>query len=893
MFDDKKITEMLSRTEKVQPQTDCAPAKAVPVIKKHYPVKWIAAIAAASIICVCAIAAFNLNNNVIGGASQDNESAQSIDASQDNEPDVSDAPDDPIRPSVAPWTDGRLTLTSVTYDDAQPSFTASVARAYTRLLDSSEPKVKNVTVSSIADTKLAPSTDPRLLDITYTVQGEHADCFGVYIDLDTGDTICLQELFFDALGEGKLIEIFKSNAREYLSGAGSTKVDAIDYAKLYHGGYTTLSEIGIGESADMTAEIYGNIAKIKSNTHINVLEYGTNRDYAIVQLASHPSLLFNLKETDFTNNYGTYLFDIKNGTATALDIYSYVGGQASSVRATSDYRYIVYGETNYETGNEIPTVLDTETLARREISSGDDACGLIYISHTERYAYYKTANELYNSYMSQIQATCPYCTVFYGFNTQKTTRIYGDLLGLICNDGIAVMKINGGIYYYDLASGEQVGELPEALEYERYSRFEIDTHLYAVDIITGDRMLIAENVKAYVAVANGAYVYTLSVGDDRIICHDRTTGEKGEVLLPAEFVTASNGRTVEILSNKDGDVLTVCHYGDSIFTLADDSAFYDIADYFVNKDDASVESYAFFTTFNYRLWNVQGTVVTGDTLTKLSRIAGELLRDSYISALGDGKIDIGEINDMIPEYTSLIGEYISVNGGCVRVIDSRYIDLCGGGYLNANKYFRELDVIVSGGTVTREIGIDVLALDIIAELAKPLGLDYQAAADRLIESVTSNHAFTKDDYGNIKVIIYQNSEIYDIKQLTFKLCIAMYQSGGKAITKNNINALYIDFLQSGKSLDGLYINDDSGILEAIKDLEFEQASAYSGTCEYGGWYYSIGTSEMAAAGDMLPLDDVFVVKDGDGYYLYIGDCRAAIDTEFLERINGAKHSAEG
>lgn len=141
--------------------------------------------------------------------------------------------DEPPKPTEgAPWVNGTLSLTSVTYKSGDSALRMTAAM---KQLSGGSEGSENVAVSLEASAVISGCVDGRFLAITPT-EGAHMDCDGVYYDIEKDEEFCLACHIRDAIADDPYyIDVcIRTLVEEHLIIKDDILAGVIDYAYLYN-----------------------------------------------------------------------------------------------------------------------------------------------------------------------------------------------------------------------------------------------------------------------------------------------------------------------------------------------------------------------------------------------------------------------------------------------------------------------------------------------------------------------------------------------------------------------------------------------------------------------------------------------------------------------------------
>lgn len=465
--------------------------------------------------------------------------------------------------SPAPWTDGRLQLTSVTYKGSPLSQTRAYGNRVHSVAKTGD-GTENVSISMLADTKISGCVNANLLLIT-PAEGEHAGCDGVYYDIRNDRVLCLachiqEQIATDPYYVDVCIRLL---IEEHLITQDEIYAGIIDYEPMYKSLNTEEARAFLASggtpSCESLAFDYGHdtgrydaLMADYQYPVIHVVEYGENENRCLFTIGSPSS----------DSTWGAYVFELDTGNVVKLDgetvglphpINGYMGGtpdeypavnllNATGISVTTDYSKIIvtlpYFTEGYkadENGYLVPCytgqnviVFDTENGTYGGLlgnSPNTDVGTLdLPIGHAKHYGeliYYPTDGNKWCLYVGNVCYT-----------------LQGELLRLTERDGgyLAVMKRGDSFEVFSL--GEKQAEVSE------------NRQIYVLDgnkrILVGDgssEMLWDNEPAAIVLSADGRYAYLYFEGDGFVTCLDIDSGEQGQLALSDAFVSQISALT--------------------------------------------------------------------------------------------------------------------------------------------------------------------------------------------------------------------------------------------------------------------------------------------------------------------------------------------------------------
>ncbi len=454
---------------------------------------------------------------------------------------------------LAPWENGSLRLTSVTYKNvARQNALQPIAKTSTT--------AENVSISMLADTKISGCVNAELLSITPT-EGKHVGCDGVFYDIRKDSVFCLACHIKDKIADNPyyidicirlLIEEHLITLEEILAGI-------IDYKSVYlsldnetakecfaNGNTPTCESLAFDYAFGKTA-MYDALMEGYQYPIIRVIEYGENEDRCLFTIGSPVS--------DVT--WGAYVFELDTGKVIKLDgetvgfcepINGYMGGTpdeflavnlsiATGVSVTEDYSkilvtlpYFVQWYDTDENGRLVPVytgqnviVFDVDGGTYEGLlgnNSGQDTSLLdLPTQHAKSYGelvYFPTDDNAW-------------CL----FADGHSYKLQGELLRLTERDGggyTAVMKKGNSYEAYALE-----GEQATLLENEAIRVLDGNKRVLLSD---GSAEILWENEPAAMVMsADGRFLYLYFEGDGFVTCFDIDSGKKGELALSGDFVS--------------------------------------------------------------------------------------------------------------------------------------------------------------------------------------------------------------------------------------------------------------------------------------------------------------------------------------------------------------------
>lgn len=550
--------------------------------RKHVSMRRYLTAAACFLLAVCIAAVPLLHGRDIAGSSSHGDSNAHEQPSKDTESVGI------VRPSgTAPWEDGRLQLTSVTYKEEALAQAKATAASW-QFASQKSNTAKNVSISMLANTKISGCVNANLLLITPT-EGEHVGCDGVYYDIRKDRVFCLACHIKDEIREDPYyIDIcIRSLIEEYLITNEDIFAGAIDYKPMYASLDNDIAkECFSGGSVPTCESLAFDYARGDMSTYdalmagyqypiIRVIEYGENEDRCLFTIGSPLS----------DSTWGAYVFELDTGKVIKLDgetvglhhpINGYMGGtpeeylavnlpNATGVSVTENYDkiivtlpYFMDGYYTDDTGRLTPIYTGQNVIVFDAVNgtysgllgnspySDTDSLDLP-TAHAKSYGeiiYYPTDGNAWCLYSGDVCYT-----------------LQGELLRLSERDGggyLAVMKSGVTFEIYSL-EGEQ------AVLVENEAIYVLDGNSRVLVSNGSTEKLWEDEPAAAVSSADGRFVYLYFKGDGFITCLDIDSGERGQLTLSEDFVSqvTSLARTEFLLFlNPSETRLLIAYYKD-------------------------------------------------------------------------------------------------------------------------------------------------------------------------------------------------------------------------------------------------------------------------------------------------------------------------------------------
>lgn len=458
---------------------------------------------------------------------------------------------------LAPWENGSLRLTSVTYKNVGRQ---NALQPMAKTSNTTE----NVSISMLADTKISGCVNAELLSITPT-EGEHVWCDGVFYDIRKDSIFCLACHIKDKIAENPYyIDIcIRLLIEEHLITLNEILAGVIDYKPMYlsldnetakecfaNGNTPTCESLAFDYASDKTAQ-YDALMEGYQYPIIRVIEYGENENRCLFTIGSPTS--------DVT--WGAYVFELDTGKVIKLDgetvgfcepINGYMGGTpdeflavnlsiATGVSVTEDYSriivtlpYFVQWYDTDENGRLVPVytgqnviVFDVADGTYEGLLGNNSGQDTSLLDLPTQHA--KSCGELVY-FPTDDNAWC----LFAGSHSYK---LQGELLRLTERDGggyTAVMKKGNSYEAYALE-----GKQATLLENESIHVLDGNRRVFLSD---GSAEILWENEPAAMVMsADGRFVYLYFEEDGFVACFDIDSGKRSQLALSDDFVAQVKG----------------------------------------------------------------------------------------------------------------------------------------------------------------------------------------------------------------------------------------------------------------------------------------------------------------------------------------------------------------
>ncbi|MBQ8323935.1 MAG: hypothetical protein IJX82_02150 [Clostridia bacterium] len=524
-------------------------------------------LAVAGILAAVTLPGDPIGHIVSGSEGDGSIAAESGESHGDDSSGETSSRDEPPKPTEgAPWVNGTLSLTSVTYKSGNSALRMTAAM---KQLSGESGGSENVAVSLEAGAVISGCADGRFLAITPT-EGAHMDCDGVYYDIEKDEEFCLACHIRDAIADDPYyIDVcIRTLVEEHLIVKDEILAGAVDYAYLYNdlnnedahrlladGGEVTYEGLG-GSANGHRAEEYGKRISNFVYPVVRIMEYGQNKDRCLFTIGS--------ARTDAV--WGVYVYQLDTGTVVKLDgetvgleqpINGYLSmtpedlvsvniTAATGIYVNPDYTRILV---------TVPYFLESWEYDYANAVLVPVYCGQnVLVFDVEKKSYKALLGnqmEALPSAPTPIEPAKQFEDLIYfpvdggRYSFYAEDRHYlldGELLRVsLGEDGVylAAMKVGGEYALYALENGEAVPSKEEYFVWEDNAR---------VSVTDGSKECLREELPAASAVsADGGYVYLYFAGEDAITCLDVATKETGSITLPAEFLAQAENRTQFLL----------------------------------------------------------------------------------------------------------------------------------------------------------------------------------------------------------------------------------------------------------------------------------------------------------------------------------------------------------
>ncbi len=463
----------------------------------------------------------------------------------------------------APWENGNLHLTSVTYKRNALSQTNSFGGSLQFAAQTST-QTENIAISMLANTKISGCVNANLLSIS-PPEGEHEGCDGVYYDIREDRVFCLAcHIKEEIKNDPYYIDIcIRSLIEEYLITEKEIFAGIVDYKPMYlsldnetakayfaSGGIPSCEVLAF-DYGDRNTEYYDALMRAFRYPTVRVIEYGENIDRCLFTIGSPIS----------EASWGAYVFELDTSKVTKLDgetvglpyaINGYMGGTpdelltvnlslATGISVSADYSKIIvtlpYFMEQYdidETGRLVPVytgqnviVFDTARGTHEGLLGNNPHQNIKQLDLPAAHA------KSYKDMICYPTADGAWCLYANGFRY----KLQGELLRLIERDGGGYTAVMKKATTYEAF----------ALETEQATPIENED----IHVLDGNNRILISNATseilwdkepcASVFSADGRYAYLYFEGDDHISCIDIDSGKRGQLALSDDFVAQVKG----------------------------------------------------------------------------------------------------------------------------------------------------------------------------------------------------------------------------------------------------------------------------------------------------------------------------------------------------------------
>ncbi len=513
----------------------------------------------------------------------------------------------------APWEDGRLTFTVMTYggSDAFLSLPQSVSVRLTSMTEGPAPILKepqtvpvSASVSLAPDTKITSCAGGDYLRIV-PGSGEHADCVDVYYDVENDKTVCLDCLILSLIRESDhyfdasvrcLIEDCLITTEAMQAGENESQYEAFyghlytdEMKKIVHSGkcppYSRLENGGVTISENGKEEIKRKLKRF-SYPEVRVIEYGADPDLCLFTLVSPQS----------GSTYGCYLIRLSDGELKKLDgtsvgVPACLNGsvtvnaeglpaanllKAGKVSVSGDYSvvtvtlpYFIDGlNYNDQMGAYVPSYYAKNVILFYPESAAFDA--LLGTSTGESDRPYPAGNAVTEHGVTHY-LTVAGTHAFYRSGTW--CELTGDLVRVVVTaadcEPVIVMRQNGTFAFFAadgtaLDPTSLVGKLDRANDY-------VYENGVKTDLLTGEETVPFPGQANAAAVSGDCrFVYAFSASDGIVGCYDLVTGETSGLPVSGAFLTEAGVGEEPVFclfTDEKGEKLLLAYYKNGTLTF--------------------------------------------------------------------------------------------------------------------------------------------------------------------------------------------------------------------------------------------------------------------------------------------------------------------------------------
>ncbi len=494
-------------------------------------------------------------------------------------------PEESINSVGLPWENGSLKLTTLSNSGiSQPAVSLTSASV-------ESPTSENIDLSFMGSTEIVSCTDGNLVRID-THKGEHADCDGVYYNIEENEIMCVacaikesvkkEPYYIDAciralieeciltekeLGithnieerYSDLIDIFYENGADQIFMRG--EMPTVQNLKVDVG---TTYLFGQNFEQNLTGYSY---------PMISILEFGLSTEYCIYGISSLVS----------DASWGNFKIELETGVVTSLNgdngeylkngsvLYNYDSSKVytadlygfKSIDVASDYSFAVVTTPFFSAENDS----QNDTAASNKDDRKEDNVFIIdlqsgnftvLLGENRNYLPEDITARPYPKQAAQIvDGTVCFPTkrdtwyFYYG----NACELEGELIMICTLDGIkyAVMQQGDQSVYYRLDNGADVSEDIENNEIVLPDGYR-----------TVSSPVSVSDSSVSVWSKDGAYKYSYQKGDNKIICVETVTGIMGELRVPEDFlnsVTDLKGVRFCMFLNNSGTRLILTYFG--------------------------------------------------------------------------------------------------------------------------------------------------------------------------------------------------------------------------------------------------------------------------------------------------------------------------------------------
>ncbi|MCQ2424801.1 MAG: hypothetical protein MJ070_01530 [Lachnospiraceae bacterium] len=522
----------------------------------------------------------------------------------------------------APWEDGRLSFTVMTYGSGNTllSLPQSTGIRFVSMTDESLPELPtsetepeesvpetvphSVTVSLAPDTKISSCVNGDYLRIV-PGSGEHVDCVDVYYDVKNDKTVCLDctvlslikesDHYFDA-SVRCLIEDCLITMEAMMAGENEQNYELF-YGLLYtdemkqivqsgkRPPYSKLESDRIFISEYGKEEIQRKLKKF-AYPEVRVIEYGADPDLCLFTLVSPQS----------GNTYGCYLVRLSDGEIKKLDgtsigVPSCLNGSitlnaeglpaanllgAGKVSVSSDYSVVTVTlpyfidelKYNDNTGTYIPSYYAKNViLFYPEEGTFDALLGTSIGAGDHPYPAGNAATEHGVTHYLTVSGT----HAFYKKGTW--CELTGDFVRIIVTAGeqtpVIVMRENGGFAFFD-TEGAPIEPSALADKLDPANDYVFDNGV-KINLLTGEETVpFPGQADAYAISEDSRFVYAFSASDGIVGCYDLVTGETAVLPVSGAFLTEAGIGEEPIFclfTDEKGEKLLLAYYKNGTLTF--------------------------------------------------------------------------------------------------------------------------------------------------------------------------------------------------------------------------------------------------------------------------------------------------------------------------------------